>query len=389
LPQPIALTIAVVAGVVTTVGIMLFSGSSKSDASGPDSAERGPIRLSFSSPWKRSPVAGSFSYGLQLAVAVRLERAYAGLWAGRVVGGAAVPGGLPPEFERNLHGTPARRQVQLHEVPAMRYSGVVDPGARRFTLYVVAGEESDYAFLCTGATRRDVNRCETVIQRSRLEGVSAIPPGADIDLTRQLHRLINPLYESSELIAELSNSASSLQVAKSAEQLQRVYRRAGRSLATLPTQPRNRPAVVALANALAAEAGDLGQLATSATSADADYGSAAVAVEFSSRAVRGSLRRLRRIGFASLPLLPLLSVSPHLIPGSVPNAPDELVNEPRPEEGDGPPETHTEAEAGRGWETEDREEESEAESGFEDGGTGRAPEPKTEPATPVEEKGAR
>jgi hypothetical protein len=307
--KSVALFFALLAWAATTSAILAVKGAS--DVSGQEVVRRGPVSLQYSDPWHQAPVVNSFPYGLELATPVQLRKAYANLWTGRIVGEAPTPGGLPPGFASNVHGVPSRQQVALHGVPAMRYSGVVDPGASRFTLYVLATEESDFAILCAGATWNDANQCEGMMKAATLDSVGAVPPGADASLSVKLERVVGTLQEQSDLVSGLAAARSIEVVARSARRLHSLYRRAGQSLAALETPPRDEHAVSALANILVAEASSLKELAASAAaSRESEYEAAAVSVEASSRQARSGLLALHRIGFATVPLLRLLSIPP-------------------------------------------------------------------------------
>jgi hypothetical protein len=388
--KPAAASIACLVWAATTTGILLVANDGTSDASGLRAAQRGPVTLEYSRPWHRAPVVDPLPYGLELATPVQLRKAYASLWTGRIASPAPLPGGLPPGFAGNLHGAPLRQKAVLHDVPVMKYSGVVDPGASRFALYVVATDKSDYAILCTGATWSDVRRCEGLMQTAALASESVIPPGADAGLSQQLERLIGSLKEQGGLVSDLAAARSALDIGRSAKHLHRLYSRAGLSLADLQARPRDRRPVVALARALIAEANGLENLARSIdANREATYNAAAASVEANSHAVLLCLRQLRRIGFATVPLLPPLSIPPLPAKSMSAASVGELVH--APEGGvENPSSTEMESPA----EAPGEEEEWEAAGEVSTGGagqdvTGQASEPEAEAAEPVEAQGAR
>jgi hypothetical protein len=386
--KPVAASCAVVAGLATIVVILLVTEKGARGAS--ERLVSGPLSLEYSSPWQQAKVVESVPYGLEIGTPRQLRRDHANLWAGKVVSGAAVPGGLPPRFGSNVHGIPARQKVELHGVPAMRYAGVVEPGATRFNLYVLATEESDYAILCTGATWRDADRCERLMQTAHLDDVKVIQPGADTGLSQQLERLVTPLKQHAQLLSGRTAAESVDQIVQRARKLHRLYRDASSSIADLPVMMRDRAAVAALANALAVEAAELDRLKESAAAhREARYEAAALSVEATSRTVRSDLRRLQHAGFSGVPLLPVLAVPPLSSPEAL-TAPQELVEAEGEKSGgavvesEGEVNAQAESEGGSEQEWEAAEEVG----GSSEGATGRG-EPKAEPAEPVEAQGAR
>jgi hypothetical protein len=311
---------------------------------------------------------------LRLALPIHLQRPYANLWAGRIVDGSPVPGGLPANFESQVHGEASRQAVDFHGVPAMRYSGVVDPG-KSFTLYVVATKESDFSLLCVGPTWSDANRCENLIRESQLVGVHAIPPGKFAGLSARLETTIERLNTLGRTGSGLTTAASRSQIATVARRLHRRYQRASKMIARLWVRPRHRQAVDALATDLASEASDFAGIAAAAVSDDtAHYQRVTASAKSRSREVQADLRHLQRIGFASLSVLPTLTVPP-LARIVHPDLSSEfgVAGE---ETGPGPSGTP-------GVETEGP---AEGTTPHPEGGT---PEAETEPAEPLEAKGAR
>lgn len=325
-------------------------------------------------------------FGLELLTPVQLRKSYANLWTGKIAAGSSIPGGLPPDFAANVHGVPARQRADLNGVPVMRYSGIVDPGAAHFILYIAATETSDFAILCAGATWSDTNRCERVMEEATLDSESAIQPGADASLSQQLERLIDPLMERSDLVSGLSTATSITSVSDAAQRLHRSYLNASDSVAELQGPARYRRVIVSLANALAAEADALDDLTESATHPDGDYGSAARAVEAGSRDVLDRLRRLQRIGFSGLPLPPAFSIPPLRSIEMAPVVPRELVHDSQ-----GGPEAPPVLEAEEQAEIEGEAEWEEAEAVGGAGGkeSERGAESRAEPVEPVESQGAR
>lgn len=379
--RPVALSFAVVVGVLVT-GAILVAESVKSDSAALQVIQRGPVSLQYSNPWRSVPIINSLPYGLELSNSGQLRKANASLWLGAIVAGAPIPGGLPRDFASNVHGVPSKQQIALHGIPVMRYLGVVDPGARRFALFVVATETHDFALLCTGANWSNANQCEEVMRTATLDTANVIPPGADASLAQQLERLIGPLNEQADLVSGLATAGSASGVAQRARLLHRLYQRAGQSLAGLQPRQGDRRVVVGLANALVAAAAGLDDLAESADARRVGtYEAAAVSVEASSRAVLKHLRRLRRIGFTTVPLVPPLSVPPMSTVDSIAPIPEELVN------------SHGESlEEGPALEAEQRDEWGNGEwaaEEAEDVGPGPGGERKTEAAAPLETEGAR
>jgi len=379
----VAVLLGVVAGTAVTTAILVVPGSGTGAAAGLKVA-RGPITLQYSAPWRKARVINVVPFGLELLTPVQLRKAYANLWTGKIVAGSPIPGGLPQDFAANVHGVPSRQRADLNGVPVMRYSGIVDPGAAHFILYVVATETSDFAILCAGATWSDTNRCEQLMEESTLDSESAIQPGADASLSQQLERLIDPLMEQGDLVSGLSTSTSITSVSDSAQRLHHLYLDASDSVAKLQGPARYRRVVVSLANALAAEADALEGLTESAAHPDGDYGSAARAVESNSRDVLDRLRRLQRIGFSGLPLLPAFSIPPL---GSIEAAaavPRELVQDSR-HRLDEPPVTEAADEAATNEKEGEAWEKAEAVGGAGEGET----ESRAESAELVESQGAR
>lgn len=384
--KPVAVLVGIVVGTATTTAILVVPGSGKGDATGLKVARRGPVSLQYSSPWRTAQVINAVPYGLELASPVQLRKSYSNLWAGRIVAGSPVPGGLPQDIAANIHGAPARQRVDLNGVPVMRYSGVVDPGAARFILYVAATETSDFAILCAGATWSDTKRCERVMEGATVDSESAIQPGADASLSQQLDRLIEPLMKQSDLVSGLASATSITSVADAAQHLHRLYLNASGAVAELQGPPRYRRPIVSLANALTAEAEALQDLTEGAAHPDGAYGLAARAVEASSRDVLDRLRRLHRIGFSGLSLLPVFSIPPLRSLEAAPAVLGELVHEPQGKQ-EAPPVEAAEPEEDE-WGSEAWEEaEAVGGSGGKEGG--REVESEAEPVEPVESQGAR
>lgn len=382
--KPVAVLLGIVAGTATTTAILVAPGVGTGDPAGLKVAQRGPISLRYSAPWRRARVINVVPYGLELASPVQLRKSHANLWTGKIVAGSPIPGGLPPDFAANVHGAPAGQRADLNGVPVRRYSGVVDPGAAHFTLYVIATETSDFAILCAGATWSDTNQCQRVMDEATLDSRSAIQPGADASLLQQLERLIDPLGQHDDLVSGLATATSIASVSDAAQHLHHLYLNASGSVAELQAPPRYRRAVVSFANALAAEADALEDLTASAMHPDGDYGSAASAVEANSHDVLDCLRRLHRIGFSGLPSLPTFSIPPLRSIEAAPAGRGELVHDSqgRLEES---PEAGTRAEdelEAKGWEK------AEAVGGSGGEGATKA-ESGTEQAKPVESQGAR
>jgi hypothetical protein len=386
--KPVALVIAALAAVATTTGILWARGRS-SDAVGLHTVERGPVSVQYAAPWRGARVVASVPFGLELAAPAQLRKAYANLWVGRIVSSAPVPGGLPPGLASKVRNVPLRQKVELHGVPAMRYTGVIDPGASRFVLYVVATNQSDYAVLCTGATWKDADGCESLMRTVALDSGEVIAPGANVSLVHQLERLVSPLDEQSDLASGLASAKSPETVARRARHLGRLFHNAGRSLSGLEVPQRNQRAVEALAGTLVAEAQRLGELAKSIESSDGStYDEAALAVEANNRMARAELSQLRGSGFIDLPMLPPISI-PALPALGSPSGTAEGADEgshgssgTSPSEGGG--DGIETAPGGDEWEPAEK-----VGGTGGDGTTGQTPEPKFEPAEPVEVEGAK
>lgn len=380
-----AVLLGIVVGTMTTTAILVAPGSVRGEGAGSKLVRLGPISLRYSAPWQRARVINVVPYGLELAKPVQLRKSHSNLWSGRIVAGSPIPGGLPPGIAGNVHGVPARQRAYLNGVPIMRYSGVVDPGAAHFTLYVAATETSDFAIFCAGATWSDTKGCERVVEDATLGDGSAIAPGADASLSQQLDRLIDPLMKQSDLVSGLATATSVTSVSNTAQHLHRLYLNASGAVAVLQGTRRYRRPIASLANALAAEAEALQELTERAARPDGGYGSAARAVEASSRDVLGRLRQLHRIGFSDLPLLPAFSIPPlasieasSAVPGKLVQGAEGEVGEPpvleaEPDESEG---------GGEEWE-------EASEVGASDGEEGAREESEAERAEPVESQGAR
>jgi hypothetical protein len=298
------LAIAAIAAALAILGALALGGLGGGGAAA-SSVRSGAVELRYESPWRLvAKPSGVPSYGLDLDAPIALGSNSARLIAGMLANGAPVPGDLPPKLSARLDRDPSRTSTRLGDARAIRYASTVDGGATAVTMFVVPTDRGDIGLLCEeAAAASGGDACAGTAETLGVHGARSVPAGADPALASGLGAALG-VVAARERRSGLATSPGPVARAKALREIAKIDARAAQRLSGLPAEPRDRPAVAALARALRREAH-----ASAAVAADAagrryaEYASAGNSLRSAGRAVRGAALALRRMAFGTVPLL--------------------------------------------------------------------------------------
>jgi hypothetical protein len=307
------LPVAIVAGIAAVIAVVALAagggGGGGSSAPVTKVGRSGPVEVSYAAPLIPSAAGKAAGLaGVAFRSPVLLRGPHQALAAGMLAAGAAVPGGLPPEFAAAVT-RPSRRPIRLGPVDGVRYEGRQRKGEATLALDVVPTVRGDVGVLCATSAGALASACSKAAETLRVRGVRTVPPGADPALARQLASALGPVRAARAGSSDLLVSSPTAR-ARGAGRIAVADTTAAKELDGASVEPRDRSAVAAVVTALRQEARALRRLGAAARARHyGAYASATAENRAAGRRLAAATSALRGIGFTPLPLLAAVDVA--------------------------------------------------------------------------------